>query len=116
MQYLELAALAVWLCVKCSFLLWVFFLAVMKLRDVRDAGKLNGQAKYPATLVLCIGYALDFAVNMVPATILFLELPRELTVSERTKRHREEQTFRGSISRWLRKGFLAIADTSGAHN
>ena len=103
------------LTISC-FLLWVFFLAIMKLRDVRDAGKLNGQAKYPAYFVLAIGYFLDFAVNTIPATILFLELPQELTVSERTKRHRDEVGFRGDMSRWLRKGFLAIADSSGGHD
>ena len=126
-QYLELAVLlsplflkyAVTIialfaiCAAASFTLWVFFLAVMKLRDVRDSGKLNGQAKYPAYLVLFIGYILDFVVNMIPATVVFLEIPQELTVSERTKRHRDEPTWRGAMSRWLRKGFLSIADTSG---
>ena len=115
-NYIINALIAFSISVAACFLLWVFFLAVMKLRDVRDAGKLNGQAKYPAFVVLFIGYAMDFAVNMIPATILFFELPRELTVSERTKRHRDEQTWRGAMSRWLRKGFLAIADISGGHD
>ena len=117
MQNYILSALSAFsISVSACFLLWVFFLAVMKLRDVRDAGKLNGPAKYPAFAVLFIGYALDFAVNMILATIMFFELPRELTVSERTKRHRDEQTWRGAMSRGLRKGFLAIADNSGAHD
>ena len=106
----------VWLTLKYGFTLWVYFLAVMKLRDVRDDGHLTGPIKYPAYLVLGIGYALDFGFNVTFANVLFWELPKELTVSERTRRHRDEQTWRGAESRFLRKSFLAPADKSGGHD
>lgn len=114
-----------WLCIKYSFLLWVYFLAVMKLRDIRDAGKLVGPTKYPALAVLGVGYALDAIVNTVPMTLLFWELPqwqrgangkREWTVSDRTKRLKLAGGWRGRLSAWLRTHFLAKADTSGGHD
>lgn len=83
--------------------LWVLFLAVMKLRDARDAGTLR--ARTPAyclgLFVLAIGYAVDALVNLTGATLLFLELPRELTVTARCKRLSPLPTWRGAVARWL---------------
>lgn len=104
--------------VAASYLLWVMFLAVMKLRDIKDAGKLGGAIKYPAYLTLAIGYVLDALVNIVVLTVLFLELPHELTVSERTKRLAltEPDAWRGKFSQWLRTHFLSAADNKGGHD
>lgn len=116
-----------WLGLKYSFLLWVFFLAVMKLRDVRDAGNLVGPIRYPAFLVLGIGYALDALVNMTVMFVVLWEQPSitfgkgwwtesEWTVSDRTKRWAQTDTWRGALCRWLRKRFLAPADSKGGHD
>ena len=113
------------LSVVCSFLLWVFFLAVMKLRDIRDAGQLVGPIKYPGYLTLAIGYLLDAIVNVLPLSLIVLELPqwqrdpngkREWTVSERTYRLKQAGGWRGRLSAYLRTQFLAKADKSGGHD
>ena len=109
------------------FMLWVFFLAVMKLKDIRNAGKLIGPIKGPAYLVLVIGYLLDALCNLLVLTVLLLELPRltggarwykdsEWTVSARTKRWALTATWRGAFCRWLRTSFLAAADVGGGHD
>ena len=135
------------------YVLWVYFLAVMKLRDIRDAPKLYDQAinspsykgeldgvkrpkglvgpiKYPAYLVLVIGYLWDAFCNLGPMSLFLLELPQlqlrqglqgffkesEWTVSARTKRHAKEATRRGALSRWMRTIFLAPADLKGGHD
>lgn len=109
-----------WLSAKYSFLLWVYFLAVMKLRDVRDAKQLVGPIKYPAFMVLGIGYALDAVVNTFPVSLLVWEWPqwhrREWTVSDRTKRLKLAGGWRGRFCAWLRTHFLAKADASGGHD
>ena len=112
------------------YVLWIFFLAVMKLRDIRDAGKMGGPIKYPAYTVLVIGYAWDAICNLGPMTLLLLELPRltfdqglrgfikqsEWTVSARTKRWAKTDTWRGKISRTMRGDYLAMADLKGGHD
>ena len=109
------------------FMLWVFFLAVMKLKDIRNAGRLVGPVKGPAYLVLLIGYLLDALCNLLVLTALLLELPRlkggahwykesEWTVSARTKRWALTATWRGAFCRWLRTSFLAAADVGGGHD
>lgn len=114
-----------WLSIKYSFLLWVYFLAVMKLRDIRDAGQLVGPIKYPALAVLGVGYALDAGVNVFPVSLFVWEWPkwqrgengkREWTVSDRTYRLKVAGGWRGRLSAWLRTHFLAKADKSGGHD
>ena len=124
MSWLDLLLIAA-ISTGASFLLWVFFLAVMMLRTIRDAGQLVGHIKYPAYLTLAIGYSLDAAVNVFPCSLVFWEWPRfavqpngkrEWTVSDRTKRLAKRQGWRGALARYLRVEFLRKADSSGGHD
>lgn len=109
--------LGLWLTVKYAFLLWVFFLAVMKLRDIRDVGALVGPIKYPAYAVLGIGWTLDYLFNLGPLTVFYWEKPKERTVSERTGRWAlTDAGWRGRFSRFVRLEFLKKADKSGGHD
>jgi hypothetical protein len=114
------------LVLKTFFMLWVFFLAVMKLRDIRDAGALVGPIKYPAYAVLAVGYLQDAFGNLL-LSFFVLERPQytgglanwrkwEWTVSDRTKRLALVGAWRGQLCQWLRTVFMAPADSSGAHN
>ena len=70
--------------------LWVFYLAVMNLKRVRDAGKLSPWALRFGYPVLLIGYVLDVLVNWFVVTLLLLEFPQETTVTARLKRHNKD--------------------------
>lgn len=118
--------LALALMLATFFMLWVFFLAVMKLRDIREAGKLKGPILYPAYVVLVVGYLLDAFSNLL-LSIFVLEPPRysgglsnwrkwEWTVSERTKRLALAGAWRGKFSQWLRTIFMSPADARGGHD
>jgi hypothetical protein len=48
-------------------------------------------------------------------TVLFCELPKELTVTERLKRHVTQQTFRGKLARWIAGTLLNSFDHTGNH-
>lgn len=96
--------------------LFVFFLAVMSLKIARDAGRLTMAGKVLGYPALCIGYVLDAAVQMTAATLLFLELPRELTVSGRVKRLSPDTGWRGKVARWVRDSLLKPFDPSGGHD
>lgn len=98
-----------------AWLLWVFFLAVMHLQERRDAGTLGPIAYRLGVPVLLVGYALDFAVNVSVCSVLFLEPPRETTVTARLKRHASKETWRGRIARFLAAHLLDAFDPSGRH-
>ena len=100
------------------FLLWYLYCVVMALVSAR--------ARYPGTLpwpiralgypALWVGLVVDLAVNVLICTILFLELPRELTVSGRLWRiSNAESSWRQRVALWLRVNLLDPIDPSGVH-
>jgi hypothetical protein len=99
----------------CVYLLWVHYVAVMRLMQVRDAGQLTTAMKaigYPA---LVVGLLLDLIVNTVVATALFLELPKEFTVSARLTRHSEGDGWRQRVAIAIRTALLDNIDPNGVH-
>lgn len=109
MGYLTYAALAFWL-------LWVFFLAVMNLKQTLDEGRLTGFPLLMGYLTYGAGLVIDFVVQVGPASLLWLELPREWTVSRRVSRLcREGHGYRYNLAFWFQQHMLAPFDRSGGH-
>ncbi len=101
--------------IGASYALWIFYLAVMALARARDTGTLGPIAYKLGVPILVVGYLLDFIVNVGPCTLLFLEPPRETTVTARLKRHKYDAGFRGRIARWMAAHLLDAFDPSGRH-
>lgn len=107
-----------WLLVIATpWVLWIFYTAVMRLAMVRDAGQLTQAMKvfgYPA---LFIGLVLDFFVNGLFGSVLFLELPNELTLSSRLTRLSNDasETWRRRWAIALRTALLDNIDPAGVH-
>lgn len=98
------------------YALWVFYLAVMNLKRVKDMGKLGKVALALGTPVLLIGWVLDFIVNVAVMSFILLELPREATVTARLKRHKRESTgWRLTVTNWFASELLDHFDPSGVH-
>lgn len=99
-KYIAITLASLWL-------LWVFFLAVMELRAVRDAGglKRGDDAYYIGLSVLFVGFIIDFTVNILLSPV-FLEPPFETTVTARVTRWKKEQGYRGAIARWMCRKLL----------
>lgn len=106
------------LCLVASpWVLWVFYTAIMRLKQVRDAGHLTPAMKafgYPALLV---GLVIDFVVNLVVASLLFAERPREWTLSSRLWRLSNDAGagWRRRIALAIRTALLDSIDPSGVH-
>ena len=101
--------------ISCVYLLWVHYVAVMRLMQVRDAGHLTTAMKaigYPA---LVVGLLLDLIVNTVVATLIFLEMPKEWTVSARLTRHSESTGWRQRVAIAIRSALLDNIDPNGVH-
>ena len=98
-----------------TYALYVFYAAVMNIKRVRDAGKLTWMGKALGYPTLVIGLVLDLFVNLTLMTIVLLELPRELTVTARLKRHHKESTgWRLSVVKFF-EPVLDPLDPSGDH-
>ena len=81
---------------------WFCFLAVMNLKRAKDLGLLNKTARALGTPILLVGYVLDLFVNVLVMTPLLMELPEELTVTARLKRHIRYSTgWRQRLALWF---------------
>jgi hypothetical protein len=106
---------AILLSFGATYALWVFYLAVMSLKHAKDAGLLTLTAKAFGYPVLIVGWVLDFFVNALVLSVLLAELPRELTVTARLKRHNRYSTgWRKAVARWA-EPLLDPFDPSGDH-
>lgn len=98
------------------YALWVFYLAVMNLKRAADADRLSPMARRFGTPVLFAGYVLDFLVNLIPFTVLMLDLPRETTVTARLKRYANgSDSWRRRFALWFADDLLNDFDPSGKH-
>lgn len=102
------AILGVWL-------LWVFYLAVMSLSRAKKAGTLSKTAYALGLPVLTIGLLLDLLINLLVMSVVLWEIPRELTVTSRLKRHHKASTgWRLAVVRWF-EPLLDPYDPDGDH-
>ena len=95
--------------------LWVFFLAVMRLKQAKDAGLLTFWDKFFGYQVMFIGLFVDLFCNVFLLSVILLEAPRELTVTSRLKRHNQKSTgWRKAVAVWAEQ-ILDKFDPSGDH-
>lgn len=112
MEYLILAGYA-FLSVT---VLWIFFLAVMSLDKANAEGKLTTLCKPFAYVILFLGLLIDLFCQIFIFTFLMLDIPRELTVSERLTRYKDHDNgWRNKFAIWFAKHFLDPFDRRGKH-
>ena len=113
---ISLTITIIWASILLVYSLWIFFLAVMNLKRAQDMGKLSKTARLLGLPILAIGYLLDLLSNMVPMTILFLEIPKETLVTRRVCRHIHDSTgYRLKLALWFKDNLLDNFDPTGNH-
>lgn len=95
--------------------LWVMFVCVMRLKMLKDAGQLTTAMKVFGYPTLAVGLVLDFLVNVVIGSVLFLEIPKEYTLSSRLWRLSNGDGWRKKVALSIRVGLLDAIDPSGVH-
>lgn len=109
MKHAIFALFACWAC-------WVLFVCIMRLQMLRDAGQLTIGQKILGYPTLVVGLVLDVALNWLVCTVLFLEFPRETTVSARLWRHsNDDPGWRQKLALIIRQQLLDTADPRGIH-
>ena len=97
------------------YILWVFYLAVMNLKRVKDAGLMTKTAMVFGYPILLAGWLVDFIINAMVLTLILLEWPKEMTVTGRLKRHNATSTgWRKAVAVWF-EPLLDPYDPSGDH-
>lgn len=107
--------MAILLIVLAVYALWVFFLACMALERARDEGRLSKWGLGFGLVVLWVGYGLDVVINLTVCTVVFVELPREWTVSSRVSRLEAGTGYRKVVAVWVCQNLLNPFDPSGKH-
>lgn len=111
---IELAYYILW-SLGVTYGLYVFYCAVMNIKRVRDMGKLTKLGMAFGYPTLFIGLVLDFLCNTFVMSIILLEIPQELTVTSRLKRHHANSTgWRLSVVLFF-EPILDPLDPSGDH-
>lgn len=94
---------------------FTLYLAVIKLRDMQEAGTLDDlhwSAKGIAYLILYTGYFCDAMLNWIGLTISMLEWPQEILCTERVRRLKVSGTgWRRVQAIWWCSGWLTPVDT-----
>ena len=95
--------------------LYDVYIQVMHLKKIR--GELKGRKKIMAYLFFAYGYIKDIYFNLVTATRIFNDWPRELIFTARLKRYREgnDLLWREAIAEFLCDSVLDQGDPSGDH-
>lgn len=98
------------------YVLWLFYLAAMNLRRAKEAGRLTRLVLVLALPILVLAIAIDVAVNLVLASVVFFDRPREWTVSERLSRYLVgPSVWRAEVALWVGAHLLDPFDPSGSH-
>ena len=114
---IEVALFAL-LLVCAPYMLWCDYLCVMTLkrqRDNKSGGGLSKPALTLGTFILIRGYLLDCFCNVLHMTIALRELPQELTVTKRLRRHIEGSTEHAAFCLSIRTQLLDGFDPAGIH-
>lgn len=98
------------------WVLWGIYVLVMGLYRAHLDKRLTKFTYALAAPWLLIGYVIDVLANLVVATIIFLELPKEWTVTSRLKRYILTKTdYRNKLANWICQYLLDVFDPKGKH-
>lgn len=103
------------------YVLWLLYLAVMNLKRSKDAGTIPRTALWMGYPILLVGLFVDWVVNVLVFTVLFLDLPGSATelVTGRLKRYAYTLKYAGTkrqkAAHWFAEHLLDPFDPYGKH-
>ena len=115
MNHLIVALIVIAVLVALPYALWTDYICVMALKRQRDGWGLNKVSKALGMTVLVRGMLLDFLVNVIHASIILREFPKEMTVTKRLDRHIQGNTSRAALCLAIRSTLLDGFDPAGIH-
>lgn len=97
-------------------ILWVLYLAVMGLSRVKQEGALSRPALIMGYPVFALGYLWDFLTNVFVVSFIFLDVPRQFTVSQRLQQYVDgADGWRKTLAIWFAVNLLNPFSPGGPH-
>lgn len=97
------------------YVLWPIYIASMGLMSARDSGTIGPVTIALGYPVVITGLALDVFLNATVCSAIFMELPKEWTITHRLRRYKPFPDWRGQVARWIARHLLDPFDPSGTH-
>ncbi len=97
--------------------LWILYVAMMNIKGAALKDSLPWQAKIIVLPTMLVFDIVEFIANAIVCTIIFIDLPKEVTVSDRLRRYvaqPEKYGWRLCIVRFI-KPMLDPFDPEGPH-
>jgi hypothetical protein len=95
---------------------WMAYIAVMGIYRAHLDKRLDGVVKWACGPMIVVGIAMDVVANIILASVIFLEWPRELLVTTRLTRHMAYSTdWRYDVAATVCTNLLDVFDPTGKH-
>ena len=102
--------------IAALWIFYVFYVLTMGVYRVQLAGRLTGLSKVLLMPFVVVAVLMDVACQMTVATVVFLELPKELLVTARLQRYlRGEDGWRKTVAVYICNNLLDPFDPNGKH-
>lgn len=99
--------------------LWFYYVGSASLLDIRQRHDVKWYVKIFAIPPLLLGAILDIILNILLASIIFVDLPREWLFTDRLIRYRNDPsytlTWRDDFASFICEHYLNPFDDSGDH-
>jgi len=111
----ELTSILLWT-IGFLWAFWGMYVLVMGIYRAHLSHRLKGLVLVLSLPFVVIGFLMDVFANMTIASLVFLELPRELLVTSRLQRYvAQERGWRCNVANWICNHLLDVFDPSGNH-
>lgn len=97
------------------YALWIHYVAIMNLDRARKAGTMSVTTWILSAPLLVIGVLLDVVIHALIGTLIFWDLPREWTLSQRLTRYFHGNGWRQKVAAWIGVVLLNPFDPEGDH-
>ena len=97
------------------YLFFIMYVASMGMIRAHAEKKLNGVLWVLCLPFVAISLVIDVINNITLFSLIFWEIPKELTVTDRLKRHYQQPTIRGKLANWIGDVLLNPFDHTGSH-
>lgn len=95
---------------------WFVYIGVMGIYRAHLDGRLVGVTKWLCVPAVVLGVLMDVAANIVLASLIFVELPKEWLVTQRLTRYLNgEYGWRTRVAATVCVNLLDIFDPTGKH-
>jgi hypothetical protein len=98
MKYLRLFLFFIGFAALFAYVIWAFFLAYSGIQFAKATSRATPIVLFATTPIVVVGVALDFIGNVVLLTPIFFELPQELLMTKRFKRHKQSSGYRQHVA------------------